>query len=46
MAIRDHGIGIPAEARPHVFERGFRAHTVGAIPGTGLGLFISAEIVK
>lgn len=46
IAIRDHGIGIPAEARPHVFERGFRAHTVGAIPGTGLGLFISAEIVK
>jgi len=46
IAIRDHGIGIPAEARPHIFERGFRAHTVGVIPGTGLGLFISAEIVK
>jgi len=46
IAVRDHGIGIPAEARPHVFERGFRARTVGAIPGTGLGLFISAEIVK
>jgi signal transduction histidine kinase len=46
IAIRDHGIGIPAEARPHVFERGFRAPTVGAIPGTGLGLFISAEIMK
>ena len=46
IAVRDYGIGIPPEARPHIFERGFRAHTVGAIPGTGLGLFISAEIVK
>jgi signal transduction histidine kinase len=46
IAIRDHGIGIPPTARPHVFERGFRADTVGAIPGTGLGLFISSEIVK
>src|SRR5215470_10701942 len=25
IAIRDHGIGIPLSARPHVFERGFRA---------------------
>ena len=46
IEVRDRGIGIPAEARSHVFERGFRASTVGAIPGTGLGLFISAEIVK
>jgi signal transduction histidine kinase len=46
ILVRDHGIGIPAAARPYVFERGFRARTVGAIPGTGLGLFISAEIVK
>jgi signal transduction histidine kinase len=46
IEVRDHGIGIPADARPHVFERGFRAGTVGAIPGTGLGLFISAQIVK
>jgi signal transduction histidine kinase len=46
IGIRDHGVGIPAADRPHVFERGYRASTAGAIPGTGLGLFISAEIVK
>ena len=46
ISIRDHGIGIPEADRSHVFERGYRANTVGAIPGTGLGLFISSEIVK
>ena len=46
VAIRDHGIGIPASERGRVFERGYRANSVGAIPGTGLGLFISSEIVK
>jgi signal transduction histidine kinase len=46
IAVRDHGIGIPAAACARVFERGYRAETVGRIPGTGLGLFISAEIVK
>ena len=46
ITVRDHGIGIPAVDRPHVFERGYRASTVGAIQATGLGLFISAEIVK
>jgi len=46
ITVRDRGIGIPPAAMPHVFERGYRASTVGAIQGTGLGLFISAEIVK
>jgi signal transduction histidine kinase len=46
VSIRDHGIGIPESERGRVFERGYRANSVGAIPGTGLGLFISSEIVK
>ena len=46
ISIRDHGIGIPETDRGRVFERGYRANSVGAIPGTGLGLFISSEIVK
>jgi signal transduction histidine kinase len=46
ITVRDRGMGIPPAARPHVFERGFRAETVGVIPGSGLGLFISSEIVK
>jgi signal transduction histidine kinase len=46
IAIRDHGIGVPEADRGRVFERGYRANSVGGIPGTGLGLFISSEIVK
>jgi signal transduction histidine kinase len=46
ITVRDRGVGIPVEARPHIFERGYRASTVGTIPGSGLGLFISAEIVR
>ena len=46
FAVRDNGIGIPEADRGRVFERGYRANSVGAIPGTGLGLFISSEIVK
>ena len=46
ISVRDEGIGIPADARERVFERGYRASTAQGISGTGLGLFISAEIVK
>jgi signal transduction histidine kinase len=46
ISIRDHGIGVPEAERGRVFERGYRANSVGAIPGSGLGLFISSEIVK
>jgi signal transduction histidine kinase len=47
LSIRDHGIGISADALPHVFERGYRSpEAMAAAPGLGLGLNISAEIVR
>jgi signal transduction histidine kinase len=46
VSIRDRGIGIPEAERGRVFDRGYRANGVGAIPGTGLGLYISSEIVR
>ena len=46
VTVRDHGIGIPADERPRIFEPGFRARDARAMPGSGLGLFISAQIVK
>jgi signal transduction histidine kinase len=46
VTVRDHGIGIPPEERSLVFERGYRARGSAGIPGSGLGLFISAEIVR
>jgi len=44
ILITDDGLGIPAEALPHVTERYF---TVGAQPdGSGVGLAICSEIVQ
>ncbi|MBK8562020.1 MAG: PAS domain-containing sensor histidine kinase [Saprospiraceae bacterium] len=40
LEVEDHGIGIPEEDQPHLFERFFRAHNVENIQGTGLGLNI------
>ena len=44
--IRDHGIGIPLEDQPRLFEVFHRARNVGDIPGTGLGLVIVKRCVE
>lgn len=48
LCVQDFGIGIPAEKQPKIFERFFRVTGGGqeTFPGLGLGLFISAEIIK
>jgi PAS domain S-box-containing protein len=38
LRVCDHGIGIPAQDMPHLFETFHRASNVGKTPGTGLGL--------
>jgi signal transduction histidine kinase len=47
VQVRDTGIGIPAEALPHLFERYYRASNAaaGQIAGMGVGLFVVREIV-
>lgn len=47
VSIIDHGLGIPPESIPHMFERFYRAGnvTVAEIPGTGVGLYIVKSIV-
>ncbi len=40
ISVKDQGIGIPDEDKPHMFERFFRAKNVTNIQGTGLGLTI------
>jgi signal transduction histidine kinase len=43
--ISDHGIGMTDEQVKKVFTRFYRADTSGKIPGTGLGMSITKEIV-
>ncbi len=49
VTVRDTGPGIPADHRPHVFERYYRAdssrrRTPGALGGTGIGLTVAREL--
>jgi PAS domain S-box-containing protein len=47
ISVTDHGLGIPSDAKPHLFERFYRARnvTVAEIPGSGVGLYIVKSIV-
>lgn len=46
IAVTDHGVGIPAEELPHVFEDFYRASTGKGEQGTGLGLPLCRRIVE
>jgi PAS domain S-box-containing protein len=46
FAIKDEGIGIPAEDQKHMFDRFFRASNAGNVQGTGLGLNIVKRYVE
>ncbi|HEV2122142.1 MAG TPA: ATP-binding protein, partial [Chloroflexota bacterium] len=45
IAVRDRGLGIPAEQRAHIFDRFYQAHADQHRSGLGLGLFIAKQIV-
>jgi signal transduction histidine kinase len=44
--VTDHGIGIPEEELPRLFEAFHRCQNVGEVPGTGLGLVIVKRCVE
>ena len=49
IAVKDHGPGIPADIREHIFERFFRADASrrrGAADGAGLGLALARWIAR
>ena len=48
LAVRDTGIGISEDDQGHIFDRFYRAAPVrrGTVPGTGLGLHISRQLVE
>jgi two-component system sensor histidine kinase MprB len=46
LTVRDHGPGIAAEDREHVFDRFYRAPAARSLPGSGLGLAIVREVAE
>jgi PAS domain S-box-containing protein len=48
IAVRDEGIGIPEPEQPRIFEKFYRFHPdmTRGVGGTGLGLYISRELVR
>lgn len=47
IAVKDYGNGIETEKIPHLFERYYRADESNfQVSGLGLGLYISADIIK
>lgn len=46
LEVRDHGIGVAPEDRPHIFERFYRSQPNDGRAGLGLGLYVSREIVE
>jgi PAS domain S-box-containing protein len=48
ISVRDHGLGIPADALPKLFNKFYRVANVDRrqISGTGLGLAISRRIIE
>jgi PAS domain S-box-containing protein len=47
VSIEDHGIGIPKDAQPHLFEKFYRAENAlhAAPEGSGLGLYLVKTVV-
>jgi two-component system sensor histidine kinase MprB len=45
LTVRDHGPGISAEDRPHIFDRFYRGAEARGRPGSGLGLAIVRQVV-
>lgn len=48
IGVRDHGVGIPEECLPNIFDRGFRGELPGCknTRGSGLGLAVVKRIVE
>jgi signal transduction histidine kinase len=45
ISVNDHGIGIPADDLPHIYDAFVRGSNIGAISGRGIGLKIVMDCV-
>lgn len=45
ITVQDHGVGIPEDKKPHIFEKFFRAENTMQ-QGTGLGLYSTKHIIE
>jgi len=45
VAVRDRGVGIPADELPRVTERSYRASTARGVAGSGLGLYGTKAVI-
>jgi signal transduction histidine kinase len=46
IRVEDEGVGMSQEQLSHAFERFYRAEPAGPVPGTGLGLALTKEIIE
>jgi PAS domain S-box-containing protein len=46
VQVTDQGIGIPRDAMPRLFQRFYRVEASSSIGGSGLGLYISRQIIE
>ena len=46
VSVRDEGLGIPAEALPHLFDQFYRVQDGSSAPGLGLGLYIARSLIE
>ena len=48
LVVKDHGIGIPAEARGRLFEKFYRVNDpdLNNVVGTGIGLYLVRQVVE
>ncbi len=46
ISVRDRGAGVGVEHRERIFERLYRAQGESYLPGLGLGLYVSRQIVE
>ena len=46
LRVEDRGPGVPTDMREAIFRRGVRGDAAATVPGSGLGLYVAAQLMK